>query len=331
MQKRARKPAGESLPRRGATHSSGGGSRVRAYTVSHLHSVLSSLGQISRTPLASLMTVAVIGIALAMPGALHLLLKNFQGVSAGWDNAAQMSLFLDRNIAREDVLSLRKRLQAMPEITSVDEITPAQALDEFRRLSDFSDALQALTDNPFPTVLIVGPARQYSAPAAAQALLKKVQAMPGVEVAQLDLEWVKRWHALMEIGKRAAMILAALLSLAVLLIIGNTIRLAVQNRRDEIEVQKLIGATDGFIQRPFLYSGFWHGFLGAVLAWLLINISILLLRGPVQRLSLLYDSQFMLQMLGAGASLLLVISGGVLGWLGARIAVGRHLKDIEPT
>ena len=168
--KHSRNPDGDSKQRRGATQSGTGGSMIRAYTVSHMHSVLSSLGQISRTPLASLMTIAVIGIALAMPSALHLLLKNFQGISSNWDNAAQVSLFLDRNIDREAVVSLRQRLQAMPQISRVEEITPEQALAEFRRLSDFGDALQALTENPFPTVLVLQPARQYSEPAAAQAL-----------------------------------------------------------------------------------------------------------------------------------------------------------------
>ena len=164
-----------------------------------------------------------------------------------------------------------------------------------------------------------------------EGLLLRLQTLAEVDVAQLDMEWLERWYALMEIGKRAVLILGLLLALAVLLIIGNTIRLAIQNCRDEIEVQKLIGATDAFIRRPFLYSGFWHGLLGAILAWFLVNGSIGLLDGPVQKLSLLYDGGITLQSFSAFSTLLLWFSGMVLGYSGARLAVGRHLRAIEPS
>jgi len=324
--------ATEGSGKRGA--STGGGSiidRLHAYGLAHLQALVFSLGRISHSPVSSFMTIAVIAIALAMPSGLHLLLKNFQGVSAGWDNAAQVSLFLKQDINRSSVERLDDRLRAMVEIDSVTIIAPDQALAEFRRLSDFGDALKALSENPFPTVLLVQPTMAYSAPAAVKSLLQRLSHLPEVEVAQLDMEWVERWYALMEIGKRAVLILAILLAMAVLLIIGNTIRLAIQSRRDEIEVQKLIGATDAFIRRPFLYSGFWHGLLGAILAWVLVTVSLWLLDGPVQRLSLLYDGNFSLQSLTFPASLLLLLVGMLLGYGGARIAVGRHLRDIEPS
>ena len=305
--------------------------RLRAYVKAHAQALIFSLGRISRNPLSSFMTIAVIAIALAMPSGLHLLLKNFQGVSAGWDSAAQISLFLKQDIAASDVEQLRTTLTAMAEINRVNVITPEQALNEFRRLSDFGDALKALDDNPFPTVLLVEPTLAHSAPASAEALVEHLRVLPGVDVAQMDMEWVERWYALMEIGKRAVLILAILLAMAVLLIIGNTIRLAIQSRRDEIEVQKLIGASDAFIRRPFLYSGFWHGLFGAVLAWILVNVSLLMLNGPVQRLSLLYDGNFRLQSLNLGTSVLLILAGTLLGYVGARFAVGRHLRDIEPS
>jgi len=318
--------------KRGAsTGSNGVIGRLHAYWIAHLQALVFSLGRISHSPVSSFMTIAVIAIALAMPSGLHVLLKNFQGVSAGWDNAAQVSLFLKQDADKAAVKRLESRLRAMIEIDSVTIISPQQALAEFRQLSDFGDALKALDDNPFPTVVLVQPTMAYSAPAVVESLLIRLRNLPEVEVAQLDMEWVERWYALMEIGKRAVFILAILLALAVLLIIGNTIRLAIQNRRDEIEVQKLIGATDAFIRRPFLYSGFWHGLLGAILAWLLVNISLLLLDGPVQRLSLLYDGSLELQSLTLGSSLLLLLLGMLLGYGGARMAVGRHLRDIEPS
>ena len=317
--------------KRGASTASGSlADRFHAYWLAHLQALVFSLGRISHSPVSSLMTIAVIAIALAMPSGLHVLLKNFQGVSAGWDNAAQVSLFLKQDADQAMIEQLQTRLRAMTEIDKVTIISPDQALAEFRRLSDFGDALRALDDNPFPTVLLVQPTVADSAPAVVESLLIRLRNLPGVEVAQLDMEWVERWYALMEIGKRAVLILAILLSLAVALIIGNTIRLAIQSRRDEIEVQKLIGATDAFIRRPFLYSGFWHGLLGAALAWILVNVSLLLVHGPVQRLSLLYDGGFKLQSLTLGASLLLLVVGMLLGYGGARLAVGRHLRDIEP-
>lgn len=305
--------------------------RLHVYWQAHLQALVFSLGRISHNPLSSFMTIAVIAIALAMPSGLHVLLKNFQGVSADWDSAAQISLFLKQESDVGTAKELYDHLMKMAEIDRVTIISKEQALAEFKRLSDFGNALKALDDNPFPTVLLVEPTSQYSAPAAVESLLIRLRNLPDIEVAQLDMEWVERWYALMEIGKRAVVILAILLSLAVLLIIGNTIRLAIQSRRDEIEVQKLIGASDAFIRRPFLYSGFWHGLLGALLAWILVNLSLILLDGPVQRLSVLYDGNLKLQSLNAMASFMLIGAGMVLGYCGARIAVGRHLRDIEPS
>ena len=323
---------GTAAGKRGAsTGSIGTLARMHAYALAHLQALVFSLGRISHSPVSSLMTITVIAIALAMPSGLHVLLKNFQGVSDDWNNVAQISLFIKKDADPSEIGHLQTRLQNMVEVDQVTRISPEQALVEFGRLSDFGDALKALDDNPFPTVLLVQPILDYSAPAAVKSLLLRLRELPGVEVAQLDMEWLERWYAMMEIGKRAVMVLAVLLALAVLLIVGNTIRLAIQNRRDEIEVQKLIGATDAFIRRPFLYSGFWHGLLGAVLAWLLVNVSLILLQGPVQRLSVLYDSSYKLQSLTFGASLLLLLLGMLLGYGGARLAVGRHLRDIEPS
>ncbi len=304
--------------------------RLGAYGVSHLQSLVSSLGRMARSPVSTLMTMAVIGIALALPTGLHVLLENVQAVSAGWENSARISLFLQRDLPEDQVRRLEDRLRAMPGVATVERITPAQALEEFRRLSGFDAALEALGENPLPTVLVVEPRLDYSDPGLVEQLLDRARSLAGVELAQLDMAWVRRLFALMEIGKRGVLVLGALLALAVLLIVGNTIRLAIENRREEIEVQKLIGATDAFIRRPFLYSGLWHGLGGALLAWLLVSLSLALLAGPVRRLALLYESDQVLQGMGAGATLLLLAAGGLLGLAGAWLAVGRHLRRIEP-
>ncbi len=301
-----------------------------AYVTGHMQALLHSLGRMAQKPLSSAMTVAVIGIALALPTGLHVILQNLQGVSAGWENTAQMSLFLKQDVPPEAVESLRSRLEDMTEIAAVMYITPRQALEEFRDSSGFGAALDSLRENPLPAVLVVRPRLEFNDPQLLQSLRERMQALPQVDMAQLDMEWIERLFAIMEIGRRGVLILGVLLSLAVLLIVGNTIRLAIQNRREEIEVQKLIGATDAFIRRPFLYYGFWYGLFGAMTAWLLVNVSLALLSGPVSRLSLLYDSARTLSGLGLNASLALMMAGVLLGLLGAWAAVGRNLREIEP-
>jgi len=308
-----------------------GKGRLRGYFKGHLQALFLSLGRVSRNPLSSLMTIAVIGIALALPAGLHVALKNVQGVSAGWEDAVQISLFLNQGVEAAEVTRIVEQISAMPAIEAVVHVTPQQALEEFRQYSGFGEALDALDENPLPNVLLVRPTSAASEPLMVEPLLHELRSLSAVEMAQLDMEWLKRLYAIMAIGERAVLVLAALLALAVLLIVGNTIRLAIQNRRDEIEVQKLIGATDAFIRRPFLYSGLWHGLLGAVMAWLLVTLSLWLLHGPVQRLSLLYNSNFSLGSLEPVAVLVVLAVGGLLGLLGAWLAVGRHLQDIEPT
>jgi len=305
--------------------------RLRAYAISHLQAMLDSLGRMVRAPFSAALSVAVIGIALAMPTGLHVILKNLQGVSSGWEDAAQISLFLKKEVDPVAAQGFADELRGLPQAGDVTYISPERALEEFRQLSGYGDVLGNLGENPLPSIVLVRPAAAYGAPGLVEALLSQLRSYPQVALAQLDMEWVKRLYALMEIGKRGVVVLAALLALAVLLILGNTIRLAIQNRRDEIEVHKLIGATDGFIRRPFLYSGLWHGLFGALVAWLLVSVSLMLLNGPVERLALLYGSRFSLGGLGWRASALLLLAGLVLGLSGAWLAVGRHLREIEPS
>jgi len=315
----------------GTVRRSRGKGWLRGYFKSHFQALFLSLGRVSRNPLSSLMTIAVIGIALALPAGLHVALKNVQGVSAGWEDTVQISLFLNQGIEVAEARRIVEKISAMPSIEAVVHVTPQQALGEFRQYSGFGDALEVLDENPLPNVLLVRPTKEASEPLLVEPLLHELRRLPSVEMAQLDMEWLKRLYAIMAIGERGVLVLAVLLALAVLLIVGNTIRLAIQNRRDEIEVQKLIGATDAFIQRPFLYSGLWQGVLGAVMAWLLVTLSLWLLHGPVQQLSLLYNSSFSLGSLEPVGVLVVLAAGGLLGLLGAWLAVGRHLRDIEPT
>jgi cell division transport system permease protein len=300
------------------------------YLRRHAQVALDSLGRLVRNRLASLMTAAVIGIALALPSGLYLLLDNLGHLTNSWDGQATLSVFLQDTITTKAAGTLARQLEGWDEVDTVELITPGQALEEFGEQSGLGSALAALDENPLPAVLIITPAAEQLAPASAAALQAKLAALPETSLAQLDLEWVQRLAAMLEIARRGILVIGALLALAVLLVIGNTIRLEIQNRRDEIVVTKLIGATNGFVRRPFLYSGVWYGVLGAGIAWLLVEGGFWLLSGPVTRLAGLYQSDFSLATLPLPLLGLLAGSGLLLGLLGSWLAVGRHLREIEP-
>lgn len=309
----------------------GSGSWIRNYFLRHAQTLLYSLGQLTRRPFSTLMTVAVIGIALALPAGLHVLLKNVQTVLSGWDGAAQVSLFLQRDTREPAARALAEKLRARPGVASVDYISAEQAMEEFRLLSGFGEALGALEENPLPPVLVVHPSLARQDPDALAALVDDLGQEGSVELAQLDMQWVQRLYGMMDIGRRGVWVLAGLLAMAVLLVVGNTIRLAIQNRRDEIVITKLIGGTDTFIRRPFLYTGFWYGVLGGVIAFVLVEISMWLLASPVNNLAGLYKSTFRLGGMDLVTVSVLLGGGLLLGLLGSWLAVGRHLRDIEPT
>jgi cell division transport system permease protein len=277
------------------------------------------------------MTSAVIGIALALPVGLHVLIDNLQQISGGWQQGADISLFLKQEINDAEAAELADKLRRHQRIASIRLIGKHAALEEFRRLSGFGKAIEALENNPLPALLVVQPKSEYSDARSAQRLVQELGLLPEAELVQLDLQWVKRLQALARIAQRGVTVLASLLGLAVLLVVGNTIRLEIQNRHAEIEIQKLLGATDAFIRRPFLYTGLWYGLFGGLLAWFLVSLSIALLSGPVAGLAGLYQSTYALSTLdGVGSGLLLTASAG-LGLGGAWLAVGRHLSRIEPT
>jgi cell division transport system permease protein len=302
---------------------------LRTYARRHAYVLAGTLAQLVRAPLASVMTVAVIGITLALPTGLYLLIDNLARMSAGWDAGGQISLFLKRDTADAAAERLVQRVRRLPGVARVEYVSRHQALTEFKRLSGFGEALDLLDHNPLPAVLIVHPSGA-TAPAAARTLLAQLSALEAVESAQLDLEWVQRLHALLAIAERAVWVLGGLLGLAALLTVGNTIRLAVLNRRDEIEVMKLMGGTNAFIRRPFLYAGLIQGLLGAATTWLILALALLLLEEPIAELAALYGSDLRIEGLSPRASAALLGLGALLGWVGSRIAVSRHLHRIQP-
>ena len=296
----------------------------------HVQVALFSLGRLSRNPIATLMTATVLGIAVSLPAGMWVMLDNVKQLSGDWDGGASLSMYLQNDLSDEQIIKLSERLKNQAEIQEVEILTRHDALVEFQQFSGFGKALEILEENPLPAVLIITPTMDFSSADKAETLLLKLQKTPEADFVQMDLEWVKRFHAITEIAIRAVIVLASLLSLAVLLIIGNTIRLEIQNRHDEIEITKLIGATNSFIRRPFLYSGFWYGLIGGAIAWLLVSVSLWLLAGPIERLTGLYQSDFLLDVLDLPTTFVLFIGTALLGLIGARIAVGRHLDAIEP-
>lgn len=306
-------------------------SPFQAWLINHARTLISSLGSMTRQPASSMMTIAVIAIALALPAGLFVMLNNASHVSVGWDNSAQISVFLKQDVSEKNARKLMDKLRLYDDIEKISMIDKEQALKEFRKISGFGDALEALGDNPLPHVLTIQPVVDPTRPDKIKHLLKQLNQMSEVELAQLDLQWVKRLFAMLEIAHKGIWVIASLLGIAVLLVVGNTIRLDIQNRREEIEVTKLIGGTNAFIRRPFLYTGLWYGIGGGVLAWLLTFISMALLDDSVAQLASLYNSGFQLRGLSFSEALSLIGFSCFLGLAGSWIAVGRHLSEIEPS
>ena len=288
-----------------------------------------SLGRLYRKPIATLLTASVIGITLALPAGLHVLLQNLNAISYSWEGTLQASLFLTDKTSGAQGQALAAKIGQRKGIEQANYISKAQSLAEFKALSGFGEALDVLDDNPLPAVIIVVPRRDLG-PDAIEALIAELGALPEVDFAKLDQQWLERLYSILAIVERGILLISGVLGLAVIVTVGNTIRLDIENRRDEIVVMKLVGAPDSFIRRPFLYTGFWYGVTGALIAFILVNMALLALAGPTSRLSGLYDSSFHLQGLSFSSVLLMFGCGTGLGLLGAYWTVSRHLSKIEP-
>ncbi|MEP0176687.1 MAG: permease-like cell division protein FtsX [Paraglaciecola sp.] len=304
--------------------------RVVMFFVSHLRQALSSLGAMWRSRAASLMTIGVLGLSITLPTTLYVMVKNVEKISSGWEQASQISLFLKPNISQGDIDQLLKRIQLWPEIDAINYISAEQALNEFKDMSGFGDAIAYLDDNPLPNVVLVTPTSRHASPISARLLLDRLRDEREVDIGKLDIEWLERLHGILNVVKNLVSVVAALLFLAVVLIIGNTIRLNILNKKDEILVMKLVGATDAFIQRPFMYTGFWYGFLGGVLAWFAVILLLLWMSNSVSAVSALYQKNF--EITGVDFSTFLWVIGisVFLGLSGSLLSVKRHVREIEP-
>ncbi|MDH3635754.1 MAG: permease-like cell division protein FtsX [Gammaproteobacteria bacterium] len=303
--------------------------RISAYLLHHLQSLIFSLRKIYAAPATTIMTVAVIGITLSLPGGFYLFLKNVDAISGDFRSSSQISLFLDLKISEKKAREIDKRIAKMEHVDSTRFISRDQSLEKFRQDSGFGKSIDTLSTNPLPHTIIVEPGEADTF--TVRNLLNNLQKMPEVHIAKLDTEWLERLYTIIEIARRSVVIITILFSCAVLLIIGNTIRLDIQNRYQEIIVTKLIGATDAFIRRPFLYGGVWYGLLGGIISWLIVEVGYLSISGPLERLNLLYKSDMSLITFSFNDFIILITSSTLLGLAGSWIAVARHLNQIEPT
>jgi cell division transport system permease protein len=296
----------------------------------HLQSALFAMGRLVRAPLATAFTVLVIAIALTLPTALGLAIVSVRNATGDFANAIDITVYFKQGVALDKAQQLAASLRQRSGIAEVKLIPADEALKSFREQSGFGEALNALEGNPLPHALEVRPRADSTTNEQMEVLQRHLKAWPEVELVQIDSEWVQRLNAMMELLRRIVAGTAILLALGVLAVVGNTIRLEINNRRAEIEVTKLVGGTNAFVRRPFLYTGFFYGLCGALLASLLVQLGLFLLNGPVARLAASYGSSFRLNALGLQEFAALMGFGAVLGLLGAWLAATRHLARIEP-
>jgi len=296
----------------------------------HVQTLVGSLGRLWQQPFATMLTIVVIGIALALPACLHVLVQNVRVASGGWSGALDISVYMKPDATLDQAKRAAERIRQRRDVDEVTLIAADDALAEFRRNSGFGAALDALKDNPLPHALVVRPDAEYREAGRVQALSNELKKIDGVDIVQLDTEWVSRFNAILDVIRRGVFLAAGLFALGILVIVGNTIRLDIENRRGEIEVTKLVGGSDAFVRRPFLYNGVWYGLAGGITAGIIVAVVVAVLSAPVQRIAGLYGSKFELQGVGLPGWLALLLGGALLGWLGSFIVATRELREIEP-
>lgn len=304
-------------------------SPLSTWALLHVSNCVGSLGRLLRQPFASLLTILVIAVTLALPAALHLIIKNATFLSRNWDNALDFSLYLNNEVSLADAKRLTDIIEQRADVESVTLVSAEVALEQFKAQSGFGAALDHLSTNPLPHTLVVRPS-SINTEQTVLLLNEDLGNLPEADFVQVDTEWVQRFLAILDMLQRAIGIGAILLGAAIVVIIGNTIRLDIQNRREEIEVTKLIGASNAFVRRPFLYSGLWYGLGGGLLALALVAYGLHAIREPAARLAGLYGSSYSVLSLDIGESFLILGTGVVLGLAGSWLAAARHMRRIEP-
>ncbi|TCV96179.1 cell division protein FtsX [Luteibacter rhizovicinus] len=296
-----------------------------AWREHHAWSFVTSFKRLRARPLGTALTVAVMGFALALPLAFYLLLGNVQRMSDALGRNQSISVFLKSGQNAGGTETAAAALRERAEVADVQIKTPKDGLDELAQMQGFTGALQSLDTNPLPFVLQVQPKPGLPADAV-DTLVQAMRGMPGVDVVQDSGTWRQRLDALIGVGTRAVLLLAILLSVAALLVVGNTIRVDIQSRAAEIGVLLLIGGGRSFVRRPYLYAGIWLGLFAGVLAVGLAVLAELAMAGPVGRLAAAYDGSVSFGGLPAWLLLAVPLVSALLGWLGARLVSARQLR-----
>ena len=306
--------------------SSGTTFSLAAWMAGHGQSALSSLGRLTRRPAASSVTILAIAVALSLPLVLYVILDNAQRAMGGGDRIAQLTVFLQHDLDEMQAASVASVLRQWDAVQHVRLVTRAEALAEYQDMTGFGDVQELFEGrNPLPDLIVITPRGDKPQRDALVALRDRVLARSDVASVQLDLVWVDRLSAIIETLRRIVEVLFAMLGLGILLLVGNTIRLGIESRREEIRIIRLFGGTDAFIRRPFLYTGFWYGLVAGMCACVLVGVATRLALGPVERLATLYSSEFELIGLQPLSACLAIATGGLLGIGGAWIAVSREL------
>jgi cell division transport system permease protein len=328
----ARNPGLTDLPMRGAKDKKISlADRWKSYIAYHRITLRNAFKKLLVEPVQTLLTVTVIAIALALPSAMFLMLKNVEQLGSGVQASAQLSVFIKKGVTSQQIKQVQKQISDLPKVFSVDYISADQALQEFKALSGFGQALTYLDDNPLPAVFLVQPIRLgTSSSNQVEQLVTTITSFNAVDEVLVDMLWLQRLSVMTDISQKLVLAMVVSLIIGVLLVIGNTIRLGIHSRKEEIVVVKLIGATDAYVRLPFLYSGFLLGLLGGLMASILLVGSLLWIGQSVSVLAALYQSKFDLTGLGFSGVLGLCALGSVIGLCGAWMAVMQHLRTIEP-
>lgn len=304
-----------------------------SYFTRHIQVFLSTLGDIVRKPITAINTIMIIAVTLLLPALLYIVIQSGEKLSNSWQGRPQVSVFLDQGLNENQARMIFEEIQLHPSVALAEFVSPEAAIEEFRILSNnqsLDEELAFLGENPLPTSIVLMPVDSATNKIQLLALEEQLKKIVGIRDIRLDLEWTERFGAILSVAKRIATLLAALLAFALVLIVGNTIKLLIQQRRDEIEVTKLVGGTNRFIRRPFLYFGTLFGLFGSMVTVLLLFVAAHLIRTPLSKLASVYQSGSFYHQFTLVEALILLATGALLGWLAARWAVAQHLGQIKP-
>lgn len=301
---------------------------MAAWLSGHGQSALSSLGRLAGRPIATSVTVLALAIALSLPFALYVILENAHRALGGLDRSAQLTAFLQHELSETRTTAIASHLRSWDAVKHVRVVTRTEALAEYQAMTGFDDVRTIFEgQNPLPDLMVITPSDDGTDRTALVALRERVSSQPEVDTVEIDLAWVDRLAAILETLHRIVQVLFALLALGILLIVGNTIRLGIESRREEIGIIRLFGGTNAFVRRPFLYTGLWYGLIAGSVACALVAAATGLAAAPVERLAALYSSDFELIGLQPWSALAAIVGGGLLGLGGAWIAVSRELAE----